>query len=141
MAENDNKLSRDDLFLLLESYKNTIQLNTTLCEQQKQILNKQNLVCDSITKILNEIKYLVKINTEIDYKGNQKLVVDGIGNVKDKVDDVNNTVKLEFSTHKMDVIKDHSGITIKLYIAFGGMISIIITLIGIIMYLSKLKGV
>ena len=49
-------LSRDDLFLLMESYRNTIELNTTLLEQQKQIIEGNKKILDSNTEICERIE-------------------------------------------------------------------------------------
>ncbi|MGD2072029.1 MAG: hypothetical protein PVG65_00865 [Candidatus Thorarchaeota archaeon] len=44
----DENLSREDLFLLLESYKNQIRLNTTLLEKQEQVIQSQNRVIEKL---------------------------------------------------------------------------------------------
>lgn len=61
----DNKkvhLNSDDLILLLESYKNQIELNTTLLEQQKRIsdqieslLTSQKTLCDSLHSMIETL--------------------------------------------------------------------------------------
>lgn len=58
----EDKLSKNDLFILMESYKNNIQLNTTLLEQQKQLLimnssaiEKQKELCDSLDKFIEKV--------------------------------------------------------------------------------------
>jgi len=55
-------LSRDDLFLLLESYRNTIELNSTLAEKQNQLidLNKHLMsksmeLCTKIEKVAEKL--------------------------------------------------------------------------------------
>jgi len=53
-------LSRDDLFLLMESYKNTIELNTTLLEQQKAIVDGNKAITESNARICKEIEEVVK---------------------------------------------------------------------------------
>lgn len=57
------EITREELFLLLESYKNTIALNTTLLERmdnsikkQDEIIEKQRGACNSITKLVERIE-------------------------------------------------------------------------------------
>jgi len=53
-------LSRSDLFLLMESYKNTIELNTTLLDQQKLIIDGNRLVMESNVNICLRIEEVAK---------------------------------------------------------------------------------
>ena len=53
-------LSRDDLFLLMESYRNTIELNTTLLEQQKLIVDSNKAITASNGEICKRIEEVVK---------------------------------------------------------------------------------
>jgi chromosome segregation ATPase len=65
-------LSRADLYLVMESYRNNIALNTTLVEQQKQVMILQNDIIDKqqdLAEVLKEIsqnaKELVKKQEEV----------------------------------------------------------------------------
>ena len=58
----DNVLSRDDLFLLMEAYRNNIELSTTLLQQQNQIIeqlqkttNHQEKICASIDGVASKL--------------------------------------------------------------------------------------
>jgi len=53
-------LSRGDLFLLMESYRNTIELNTTLLEQQKLIIDGNKLIAESNEKLCLRIEDVAK---------------------------------------------------------------------------------
>lgn len=56
-------LSRSDLYLVMESYRNNIALNTTLVEQQKQVILLQNDIIDKqqeLTEVLKEISQNAK---------------------------------------------------------------------------------
>lgn len=53
-ADRDPGLDREDLFLLMESYRNTIELNTTLLE-------RQDALTQILERIANEVE-TVKIN-------------------------------------------------------------------------------
>lgn len=58
MSEQEEKivLSRSDLYLVMESYRNNIALNTTLIEQQKQILILQNDIVDKQQELANTLR-------------------------------------------------------------------------------------
>jgi len=75
----DGILSRDDLFLLMEAYRNNIELSTTLLQQQNQITEQlkkttmqQEKICTSIDKVAN------KLDTCTDelHKAHQEMVVE-----------------------------------------------------------------
>ncbi len=56
-------LSRADLYLVMESYRNNIALNTTLVEQQKQVMLLQNDIMDKqqeLAEVLKEISQNAK---------------------------------------------------------------------------------
>jgi hypothetical protein len=57
-GEGKSTLSRDDLFLLMEAYKNTIELNTSVLDQQKftaeqvkELLEKASGTIDAIRSV------------------------------------------------------------------------------------------
>jgi hypothetical protein len=59
---SEKTLSRDDLFLLMKSYENSVQQNTILLnqqqkliEQQSAMLSKQGEVCESVRSIVNKL--------------------------------------------------------------------------------------
>lgn len=74
MAGDEEKivLSRADLYLVMESYRNNIALNTTLVEQQKQvillqndIIDKQQELADVLKEISQNAKDLLKKQEEV----------------------------------------------------------------------------
>ena len=58
--DSQGLLSRDDLFLLMESYRNTIELNTTLLEQQKLIIDGNKVIVESNKQIVERIEEVAK---------------------------------------------------------------------------------
>jgi hypothetical protein len=138
---DDKALSRDDLFLLLDSYKNTIEMNTTLVEQQKflmdsqghilktqeDIFKKQKEMCVSMTNVTQELnkvtESLKQFNETVSYtcKEKQDNILKKLGEVKSQVDGqvINDT-------------KHDSSMKIKLYTAMGGSFVIIVSLISLI---------
>lgn len=136
--QHSKSLSRDDLMLLMESYRNTIQMHTTLLEQQKavissqnellskqdEILKKQHQVCTNIDTITKEVEGYIRkfdeLNQAIKSK-HQELVTNitgQTGNIETKLD-----------TSMLDTIKNYSSLRNRIYIALIGMGVIVVSLI------------
>lgn len=152
MADDSSKaLSRGDLFLLLESYKNTIEMNTTLIEQQRflmdsqskilhtqdDIYKKQKELCDSISKVTIELGHVVDTlqkfsdNATKDCKDRQDNILKEVGEVKSQV---TNQIVAE--------TKHDSGMKLRLYTAMGGSIGVFGSLIALIILLvTKYNGI
>jgi len=130
---SDNKLSslsKDDLFLLMESYRNMIQMYTTLSEQQRQIMEsekviiqkidalvtKQIMTCDKLDHIVDVFETYVKTVIELNKKSLESI----------------DEVKTSIESLKIENIKSHSSLTNKIYIALIGSVTIIATLLNII---------
>lgn len=136
-----NYLNKDDLFLLMESYRNMIEMHSTLAEQQKQIIELQNKIMtkqegitlsqtrshdhfDRIAEKLNEcISTLKKTNETIaaSCSSLENKVSNEVGVVNDKV-----------GNYELESTKQHSSISTKIYVAMGGMATIIIGLITLV---------
>jgi len=137
MATNKS-LSRDDLFLLMKSYENSVTMNTTLLEQQKQllehqneILDKQKNVCDTVNKVLDRLSTCAQTTMDV-----QENLGDKIGEINTTLSNslVNNTrtlsdMKLNCETHHSSLSKEHIGINYRTYFGYAGMTSIILTLL------------
>jgi uncharacterized coiled-coil protein SlyX len=146
MPDEFKHLSKDDLFLLMESYRNMIQLHSTLVEQQKSIMElqhtliakqdnismKQVKTCDQLALIASKLddcsNNLIKTNDNIQLACNNidKNINGGIETVKDKM-----------NGNQVEITKQHSGITNRVYIAMGLMGTIVIALIGLSVQLSR----
>ncbi len=114
----EDKLTKDDLVLLMESYRNMIVMHQSILEQssktierldniatkQDNLFNKQNSVCTSLNNI----------------GGN----VDGLTT---KVVDMERTV----NNHEKKSIEVHGKIINKIHLGWIGMITIILGLIGL----------
>jgi len=145
-----------DLKLLMENYQNVVQLNTLLLEQQKQIIDlqkelvrsqttiseRQSKVHTNIDNLMNKVNSqhdtFVQLNNLVQSKASDMdTAFHGRFNTTDqKVDETKSTV----STLNVDMVKQHSGITNKLYVALGGSALIILALIGMLTTtLDKIK--
>ncbi|OQB41043.1 MAG: hypothetical protein BWY04_01073 [candidate division CPR1 bacterium ADurb.Bin160] len=89
----EKQLDKGDLFLLMESYKNMIELNRTLLEQQKQMITQinslvesQKNLCDNIVRVLNDsnmkfgeierdLTEIISSNKELIKNVNEKMIL------------------------------------------------------------------
>lgn len=133
----DNDLSKQDLFILMESYKNNIQLNTTLLEQQKQMivvntkfLEKQEELCKSVNEIVEKLANCSKMTSEnyLTLSNNVNIMS---SNIKSFKDDITNEIKNEVNTNCLKSSNEHSNLSTKIYVCMGGMITIVIAIIGL----------
>lgn len=115
-GESSKSLSRDDLMLLMESYRNTIQMHTTIVEQQKRIVESQQTMTSKQDEILLKQKLLC------DRLDNTASTMERFVNKVEKVDD-------KVDTFQLDMTKQISGVRTRLYIAMGGTVSIILALL------------
>jgi hypothetical protein len=134
---NSDKIGRDDLFLLMESYKNTIELNTTLLERQEIISRHQTDLLESIAEVCgNQNTILAELKTI------PGAVRNAVADVAHLVRETNDIHKSEFRTlreqgaaFRKEDIKEHASFNNRLYVAMSGMAAIIVSLIAIIIKL------
>lgn len=63
--KKQNILSRDDLFLMMESYKNTVELNTILLSNVKKVLENQE-TCDKVVgKVFEKLDDNLEMHRDI----------------------------------------------------------------------------
>jgi hypothetical protein len=116
---DQDQIRANDLYIFMESYKNNIQLNTTLLEQQKQLMvmndqaiDKQKELCMTLESFITNIttcsNKILENNTEI------------IKKLEDRTNELRNQITLENE-------KIHN----KLYIALIGMAGIVISVISL----------
>lgn len=141
MADEFNHLNKEDLYLLMESYRNMIQMHSTVSEQQRQIIDLQNNIlskqetislyqsksCDHLDRITQKLEIcsvnLSKTNDVITSSCSSldKTFDNGLGDIKDKL--VSN--QIESTSH-------YSKLTTKSYVTMGAMITVVISLIGLV---------
>lgn len=140
MPDELKHLNKEDLFLLMESYRNMITMNSTLVEQQKQIIGLQNNIikkqdeisikqtqsCDQLKVITEKLGQcadnLSKTNENVQTSCSNldKSISTNLSSIKDKVGE-----------SKLDLTKQHSGINTRIYVAMGAMATIIIALVAL----------
>lgn len=137
----EKSLSREDLTLLMESYRNTIELHTTLLEQQKQVLQFQHTIMEKQDSILGkQSKVYEQLSTLATNLGScasnidesNKSMTKTLISIKDNVEDEVEKVGTKIEGTRIETIKQHSAITNKIYVGMVGSAVIIITLIGLL---------
>ena len=118
--ENKKALDRDDLFLLMESYRNMIESNLTLMEKQTNILDKIDSACRMIEQFSNSIQHWSKEVNE----HHKKCAETQKNNIESLQKIITNG---EQSTHD-----EHSNFNFKFYGLVATLCTIIIGLIGLI---------
>lgn len=139
MAGRDaEKINRDDLFLLMESYKNMVELSTTLLERQELINSMQLKLMESIKEICtNQSLILSEIKSVPD------AFLSGTEKIADELRQLNRHNNTELQALKKEVIsgrnaelKEHAGHNLRIYVALSGMIAIVLALIGLVATLA-----
>jgi len=120
MPEQHDGLTRDDLVLLMESYRNMITMHQTILDQTTHTIEKLDNIAtkqDSIsTKQNNTCTQLGNIAKRLD---------DCAKNLSDSNTTVHN--------HSLKSIEEHGKITNKVYIGWIGMGTIIVSLVGLLL--------
>ena len=109
---SNKELSRDDLFLLMQSYRNTVESNTILLEQQKKLLEQHNIIIDK-----------------------QKDVSDGLNKVIEKfglVGDMKSEVLEILSTNRIGCVQDHGSIKQRMIFIYAGIGVIGVSLVSLV---------
>jgi len=99
--DGNTPVNRNDLTLLLKSYENSIILNSTLLEQQKQLVEKQNQLLEDFHNC----------TTTQSLRNNRSLCHTEHSDLKD-------TISLE-----------HHGLTLRFLLMFGSIIGTLITVL------------
>lgn len=103
----DSGFTREDLFLLLELYRNNIEINTTLLEKTNSILEKHKETAESIQEFMKATLDIMKKINET-RENNEKLQREHI--------------------HIME--KQHSNIKQHLYLLYIGLGAVLVPIIG-----------
>lgn len=121
MHDIDRGLSLQDLVLLMDAYKNNIELTTTAMDQIKQILSQQDKILDSQKDLCKEI-----INTT-------NVMRDFSSSMVEKMSDINKDIM----DVKLEVIKENSSLRNVMYIFLVGSIALISSIVSLTIDLSK----
>ena len=136
----EDQLSKNDLYILMESYKNNIQLNTTLLEQQKQLMvmnneaiEKQKELCDTLDKFIG---HLTTCSQRLEDNHNKvvTLIESKSAFLDAKVGSVSTQLTNMCSTNSVE----HAKLTNRVYVGWAGMATIILAVLSLaITYADK----
>jgi len=136
-------LSKDDLYLLMESYRNMITMNSTLVEQQKQLIDSQSKILDKQESLNSKHSQLVdKITSLVDK------IDDWTDATKSGHEEIQNTCTdlesamagkldklLERSTDlNIENTKQHEGIKNHIYAAYVGLVGTVGSVVALIYF-------
>jgi DNA repair exonuclease SbcCD ATPase subunit len=120
---SEDKLTKDDLVLLMESYRNMITMHQTILDQSEKTIEKMGLIADKQDALYSK----------------QNSVCNTLNNVSSSLDSANASIAkaAEVSIrHEKEIIKQHNKIETKIHLGWIGMGTIILGLIGLIITLS-----
>jgi len=123
------ELSRDDLFLLMQSYENTIKLNTMLLEQHKQLIEDQNKI---LTKQIESTTKLGTIFDGIEAIGSA--LSDSLQEIRERKNDieqVKDTIQEKMNEHHLENIKLFGNLKMGMNITYIAISSLIVSLLGL----------
>jgi hypothetical protein len=125
----------------MESYKNTIELNTTLLERQELVNSMQIKLMESIKEIctnqsliLSEIKAVPDAFLTVAEK-----IAEQIKQLNDHHTAELRAIKDNVSTGRNAELKEHAGLNLRIYVALSGMIAIVAALLGLIVTMAGSK--
>jgi hypothetical protein len=113
-------ITKQDLSLMMESYKNMIEANLAINEKQDVIYNKLGQMCTSLNTILVEFKDAFK-EVHIHHKDCAKSQLL-----------YNDNLKEMFRKDKEDRQKEYSGQNLKIFGLIGMLCTVILGLIGLV---------
>ena len=138
MPIESKNLSRDDIFLLMESYRNMVQMHTTLIEQQKQVITSQQDLVKKLDSVINKqnnlyssmesVSKCLESCAEIFSETNDK-IISNFNDTKKSINDNVQKVEIRVENVQTSSLKEFSSIKNRLYISYGAMSVIIISLI------------
>ena len=143
MKQNEisNQFSFIDLRLLLDNYQNIMQMNTVMLEQQKQLLiSQKELIGKEEDTHINQIRFQSNMGSIIE---KTNLCIQNLSEMHDIVTDVYTklnslvTQKFDIIENKLEkihisTIKEHGGISNKIYYALIGSVTVIISLVALL---------
>ena len=130
MPDELKHLNKDDLFLLMESYRNMITLHATLVEQQKQLMvsqtnmiskqdeisSQQNNICNKLARVAEKLEECIST----------------LSKTKDDVGTQCGAIDRDLTSMSKDLTKQHNSLGVKVYTSMGLMATIVVSLITMI---------
>ena len=116
MVSEEARLNRDDLFLMMKSYENTIRLNTTLLEKQNLLLSQHDVIIEKEKEL---------------YENNNKLIEE-LSNLILSVKNDISAINKQVTNIQIKSVENNSAIKISLVYVYVGIITAVGTLVTIL---------
>lgn len=125
------ELTKDDLVLLMESYRNMITMHQTILDQTSKTIDKLDGIATKQDSLFSKQGSVCLQLGNINGKVDKLDTGDNIDELKAKVID-------KLQDHEKKSIEDHGKITNKIYIGWIGMGTIIMSIIGLAVVVTNL---
>jgi predicted PurR-regulated permease PerM len=137
---DEKGLNKDDLYLLMESYKNMITLNATIVEQQKQLMDnqdkiinkqevlttKQTQLCDRMNAIIDRIDIWTKTT-----KDGHDMLQDTCSGLEETVSEKLDKIIENQNSVNIENTKQHESLKNNMYGAYVALGSIVCSILGL----------
>lgn len=119
-----DELTKDDLVLLMESYRNMITMHQTILDQTGKTIDKLDGIATKQDNLFSK----------------QGSICLQLGKMAtgDNIDDLRTKITDKLQTHEKKSIEDHGKITNKIHLGWIGMGTIIIGIVGLMVTLANL---
>jgi hypothetical protein len=121
-------MKKEDFYLLMESYRNNIELSTTLIENLKTITKQNEAICSKQREICDLMQDLVR--------GSEKRQT----STEKHIDGVKDDVTEQISGNKVEMVKQYGEVKNRLNINTVTAGGLIVTLVGLVITLLHLLG-
>ena len=128
-------IRKDDLYLLLDSYKNNIELSTIIMEQLRQISESQINLTENIKGLIDRGNEVTKSLLEI--ANSMKEYSDSVKNSSDKLIDKVGDYEKHLSVFETEQKGLFAKVGSKINLVYIGMGTLVISLLGIIYLLLE----
>jgi thiaminase len=123
-------MSRDDLFLLLQSYENTVQLNTTLLNQHQKLLDDSKNLLEKHSEIITNLNSLTDKQQRISEI--LTTIIDKISILSEHHERNIESIEVKIDAHRVETLKDHNQQKTKIMVIGASIGAIGITLLTLI---------
>lgn len=116
----EDNLTKDDLVLLMESYRNMITMHQTILDQSSKAIEKMDII----------------ITRQDGISTKQGSICNSLSGITDKLKDCAESLKTsnnQVQTHHLKSVEEHAKITNKIHVGWIGMGTIAVSLVGLVL--------
>ncbi len=123
-------MSRDDLYLLMQSYENTVQLNTTLLNQHQKLLDDSNALLKKHSETSANLNALTDKLERI--SETLSVVITKIAELSEHHEKNIYNIEEKIDIHRLETVTDHSQQKTRITVVGAAVGTVVITLLTII---------